>query len=45
MRKNTRFLKKMVEQLAQSLDLLLRCSIVHSDLKTSNVLINLTENR
>lgn len=42
MRKSSIFLKKLIEQLAQSLDLLLRCRIVHSDLKTSNVLINLS---
>ena len=41
MRKNTSFLKSLILQMAQALDLLQSCNIVHSDMKTSNILLKL----
>jgi len=41
LRKNTSFIKTMIYQIAQALDLLSKHKIVHSDIKTENILLNL----
>lgn len=43
LRKNTAFLKTMIIQIAQALDLLAQHRIVHSDLKTENILLKVQE--
>ena len=43
LKKNTSFLKTMVYQVAQALDLLAEHKIVHSDIKTENILLNISE--
>ena len=43
LRKNTSFLKTLIYQMAQALDLLSQHKIVHSDIKTENILINIHE--
>lgn len=45
LRTSATFLKRMVYQLAQTLDLLSKCNLVHSDIKTSNILITLSPDR
>ncbi len=43
MRKNTLFLKSLILQMAQALDLLQSWNIVHSNMKTSNILLKLNQ--
>ena len=41
LRSGCQFLKNFIFQICQALELLEICNIVHSDMKTSNILINL----
>ena len=41
LKKNTAFLRALIIQIAQALDLLAQHKIVHSDLKTENILLKL----
>jgi serine/threonine protein kinase len=41
LRKNTNFLRLLVIQIAQALDLLAHHKIVHSDIKTENILLKM----
>ena len=41
LKKNTIFVKTMIYQIAQALDLLAEHKIVHSDIKTENILMNI----
>mgnify|MGYP000353788846 CR=1 FL=1 len=43
LRKNTSFLKTMILQVAEALDLLTKNRIVHSDIKTENILMNIQD--
>ena len=43
LRRDSEFIKCMVMQIAQALDLLAKHKIVHSDIKTENILMNLKE--
>ena len=43
LRHDTLFLKTMLLQIAQALDLLAAHKIVHSDIKTENILMNVKE--
>lgn len=43
LRKNTNFLKTMLYQISQALDLLAQHKIVHSDIKTENILMKVHE--
>jgi serine/threonine protein kinase len=43
LRKNTCFLKTLVYQIAEALDLLAQHKIVHSDIKTENILLSIHE--
>ena len=42
LRESSQFIKNFIFQIAEALDLLEGANLVHSDLKTSNILINLT---
>jgi dual specificity tyrosine-phosphorylation-regulated kinase 2/3/4 len=44
LRKGTNFLRTMIYQIAQALDLLAQNKIVHSDIKTENILLNIHDN-
>lgn len=44
MRKNTTFLKHFIKSIAEALDLLSLNKIVHSDIKTENILLKKCEN-
>ena len=44
MRKNTAFLKHFIKSIAEALDLLSLNKIVHSDIKTENILLKKCEN-
>lgn len=44
LKKNTSFLKALIYQIAQALNLLSQHKIVHSDIKTENILMNIHEN-
>lgn len=39
LKKNTKFLRTMILQISEALDLLSKHKIVHSDIKTENILI------
>lgn len=39
MRKSSKFLKALIYEIAQALDLLIENKIVHSDIKTENILL------
>ena len=43
LRKSTNFLKALIYEIAQALDLLVSNKIVHSDLKTENILLKKSE--
>lgn len=43
LRKNTGFLRSLIIQISQALDLLAHHKIVHSDIKTENILLKIPE--
>ena len=43
LRKDTVFLRTLIYQISQALDLLAAHKIVHSDIKTENILMNIHE--